>query len=452
MSLRSTLQDHPLWTLLGVTLLAAVGYVLTAFIGTVIVAVFVYYAARPINRRLVDRFDHRTTAAGVSITALVLPAIGLVGYALLIVSQQIRDVTDLSTLRPEDFGLPPELYNQLSQPSFLLSAEFQDLFTGELTGSILSSLASIAQTATALGTVAINLFAMVVLAFYLLRDDHRLGRWIAEQFDAEDSIAGEFFHAVDRDLSSIFFGNILNAIVAGTIAVIAYSLLNVVAPAGGAIPAAALVGLLAGVASLIPVVGMKIVYVPVFLYMAVRGVLVGGGSLWFVLLFGVVSVVIIDLIPDLVLRPYVSGKNVHIGLLMLAYILGPLFFGWYGLFLMPALLVCFIQFARIVLPALIEESAESELPPSGTRIDANPLLRSTVGTAAPATAESIGSERSQQSKREPTAQPADQDGEEEAVEGADDTGETDNTGEGDGTDSSDETGEGDGTESAEREG
>ncbi|ESS08161.1 MAG: putative permease [uncultured archaeon A07HN63] len=348
MSLRSTLQDHPLWTLLGVTLLAAVGYVLTAFIGTVIVAVFVYYAARPINRRLVDRFDHRTTAAGVSITALVLPAIGLVGYALLIVSQQIRDVTDLSTLRPEDFGLPPELYNQLSQPSFLLSAEFQDLFTGELTGSILSSLASIAQTATALGTVAINLFAMVVLAFYLLRDDHRLGRWIAEQFDAEDSIAGEFFHAVDRDLSSIFFGNILNAIVAGTIAVIAYSLLNVVAPAGGAIPAAALVGLLAGVASLIPVVGMKIVYVPVFLYMAVRGVLVGGGSLWFVLLFGVVSVVIIDLIPDLVLRPYVSGKNVHIGLLMLAYILGPLFFGWYGLFLMPALLVCFIQFARIV--------------------------------------------------------------------------------------------------------
>ncbi|ESS08162.1 MAG: hypothetical protein A07HN63_02182 [uncultured archaeon A07HN63] len=104
------------------------------------------------------------------------------------------------------------------------------------------------------------------------------------------------------------------------------------------------------------------------------------------------------------------------------------------------------------LPALIEESAESELPPSGTRIEANPLLRSTVGTAAPATAESIGSERSQQSKREPTAQPADQDGEEEAVEGADDTGETNNTGEGDGTDSSDETGEGDGTESAEREG
>jgi len=460
MSLRSTLQNHPLWTLLGVALLAAVGYVLTAFVGTVIVAVFVYYAARPINRRLVDRFDHRTAAAGVSITALVLPAIGLVGYALLIVSRQIRDVTDLSTLKPEDFGLPPELYNELSQPSFLLSAEFQDLLTGELTGTVLSSLASITQTATALGTVAINLFAMVVFAFYLLRDDHRLCRWLTEQFDAEDSIASEFVHAVDRDLSSIFFGNILNAIVAGTIAVIAYSLLNVVAPVGGAIPAAALVGLLAGVASLIPVVGMKIVYVPVLLYMAVRGVVAGGGSLWFVLLFGVVSVVIIDLIPDLVLRPYVSGKNVHIGLLMLAYILGPLFFGWYGLFLMPALLVCVIQFARIVLPALVEESTASEPPPSGTRIDANPLLRSTVGPAAPATAESTDSERSQQSNRQPPAQPADH--EAGGEEGTDDTGEADDTathsGEADDTDKGNGTGNANdaggvnGTESAEGEG
>ena len=387
MSLRSTLHDHPLWTLLGVALLGAVAYVLTAFVGTVITAVFIYYAARPINQRLTDRFDHRIAAAGVSITALVVPAIALVGYALLIVSRQIRDVTDLSTLTATDFGLPPELYNQLSQPSFLLSVEFRNLITGELTGSILSSVVSVTQTATTLGTVAINLFAMVVIAFYLLRDDHRLARWIADQFDTDGSTASDFFRAVDRDLSSIFFGNILNAIITGTIAVIVYSLVNVVAPAGHAIPAAALVGLLAGVASLIPVVGMKIVYVPVLLFMAGRSVLAGGETLWFVLLFGVVSVVIIDLIPDLVLRPYVSGKNIHIGLLMLAYILGPLFFGWYGLFLMPALLVCLVHFARIVLPALIEESAEKSLPPGGARIDANPLLETTVGTAAPASAE-----------------------------------------------------------------
>jgi predicted PurR-regulated permease PerM len=422
MSLRSTLQNHPLWTLLGVTLLGAIAYVLTAFVGTVIVAVFVYYAARPINRRLTARFDHRTAAAGVSITALVVPAIGLVGYALLIVSREIRDVTNLSTLTSEDFGLPPELYNDLSQPSFLLSTEFQDLLTGELTGSILSSVASVTQTATALGTIAINLFAMVVLAFYLLRDDHRLARWLAEQFDTEDSIASEFFSAVDRDLSSIFFGNILNAIITGTIAVITYSLLNVVAPAGGSIPAAALVGLLAGVASLIPVVGMKIIYVPVLLFMAARAILFGSGGVWFVVLFGIVSVVIIDLIPDIVLRPYVSGKNIHIGLLMLAYILGPLFFGWYGLFLMPALLVCFVQFARIVLPALSDESNDAPVSPSRTRIDANPLFGTTIGTAGPAATETARAEQAS----EPDREPGQQSGEQEGSDGTD-TAKSDDT-------------------------
>ncbi|TQQ82561.1 AI-2E family transporter [Halonotius terrestris] len=386
MSLRQTLHDHPLWILLGIVLFGALGYVLAAFVGTVIVAVFVYYAARPIYRQLTDRIENRTAAAGISIIALVLPAIALVGYALLIVTRQLREVADVVTVRPQDLGISPELYNRLTDPTFFVSGEFRQLFSGELAGSVIDSLASVAGAATTVGVIVINLFAMVVLAFYLLRDDRRLAGWVNDQFETDDSIVSDFGRAVDRDLSSIFFGNILNAIITGTIAVIVYSLLNVIAPEGAAIPAAALVGLLAGVASLIPVIGMKIVYVPVALYMAARGVMTAGGeTLWFVVLFTAVSVVIIDLIPDMILRPYVSGKNIHIGLLMLAYILGPLFFGWYGLFLMPALLVVAVQFARIVVPALVDEAADPQLPPSGARIDANPLLRTTVGTAAPET-------------------------------------------------------------------
>jgi hypothetical protein len=39
---------------------------------------------------------------------------------------------------------------------------------------------------------------------------------------------------------------------------------------------------------------------------------------------------------------------------MLAYTLGPLLFGWYGVFLMPMLLVLVFEFARIVLPELLD--------------------------------------------------------------------------------------------------
>ncbi|MFC7041827.1 AI-2E family transporter [Halonotius sp. GCM10025705] len=256
--------------------------------------------------------------------------------------------------------------------------------TGELSGSILQSVVSLAETATTLGIITINLLAVVVFAFYLLRDDDRLAGWIHTNFDTRETVFEEFLQAIDRDLSSIFFGNILNAIITGTIAVISYSVLNVFAPAGAAIPAAALVGSLAGAASLIPIVGMKIIYVPVGLYMAVRGVVTTGGeSLWFVVLFAIVSVIVVDSIPDFLLRPYVSGKNVHIGSLMLAYILGPLFFGWYGLFLMPALLVVVVQFAVVVVPSLdLGSSSTPDSQPPLQRFSAAVTTEADSETAA----------------------------------------------------------------------
>ena len=384
MTLRSVVRDHPLWLLAGIGLLGAISYVLSSFIGLVVVGLFVYYAARPVYRRLVDRIGHPTVAAGLSIIALVLPAFLLVGYALLIVSRELRRLTNIPAFGPQQLGLDPGTYSRLTDPSFLLSPEGRELITGELSGSILQSVVSLAQTATTLGIVAINLLAVVVFAFYLLRDDDRLAQWIHTNFDTRETVFEEFLQAVDRDLSSIFFGNILNAIITGTIAVISYSVLNVFAPAGAAIPAAALVGSLAGAASLIPIVGMKIIYVPVGLYMAVRGVVTTGGeSLWFVVLFAIVSVIVVDSIPDFLLRPYVSGKNVHIGSLMLAYILGPLFFGWYGLFLMPALLVVVVQFAVVVVPSLdLGSSSTHDSQPALQRFSAAVAAEVDAETAA----------------------------------------------------------------------
>ncbi|MFC7041826.1 AI-2E family transporter [Halonotius sp. GCM10025705] len=100
MALRSVVRDHPLWLLAGIVLLAAIGYVLSSFIGLVVVGLFVYYAARPVYRRLVDRIGHPTVAAGLSIIALVLPAFLLVGYALLIVSRELRRLTNIPAFDP----------------------------------------------------------------------------------------------------------------------------------------------------------------------------------------------------------------------------------------------------------------------------------------------------------------------------------------------------------------
>jgi predicted PurR-regulated permease PerM len=221
-------------------------------------------------------------------------------------------------------------------------------------GTFVNSLGRIGDSISFVGIGAIHLFVMLALAFYLLRDDYKLARWVRGRFADDTGVLEAYLQAVDRDFNNIFFGNILNAVLTGTIGVIAYSLLNTVAPQGVAIPAAALVGLLAGIASLIPVVGMKLVYVPVAAYMGLVALLGGQQeALWFVAVFAGVSFVVVDTIPDLVLRPYVSGRSLHVGAVMIAYTFGPLLFGWYGIFLAPMLLVLIVHFARIVLPELV---------------------------------------------------------------------------------------------------
>jgi predicted PurR-regulated permease PerM len=344
------------WWAVGGLLAAVVCFVVYSFVGTFVFGVFVYYATRPIYRRLRRRIYPPSLAAAVAILALAFPALALATYALLVAARELMRLTDGAALDPAQYlGLDPDLVARLSDPSRLAELDLQQYLDANAAASVLGSLQSAVDSLAVLGVAAVHLFVILALAFYLLRDDHRLARWTMSRFGDDRGVLAEFLRAVDTDFKNIFFGNILNAILTGTIGVIAYLVLNEVAPAGHPVPAPALVGLLAGVASLIPVVGMKLVYVPVALYMTLRAVVAGDpNALWFVLTFASVSFVVVDTIPDLVLRPYVSGRTLHVGAVMLAYTLGPLLFGWYGIFLLPMLLVVTVQFARVVLPELLE--------------------------------------------------------------------------------------------------
>jgi len=216
---------------------------------------------------------------------------------------------------------------------------------------------------------------MFAVAFYLLRDGPRLAEWGKEFLD-HLGVLDRYFHEVDRSFHRVFYGNILNAIVTGAIGAIVFSLVDIVAPSGLSVPYPALTGLLAGAASLIPIIGMKIVYLPVAGYLAAKAA-VGGGEWWFVGLFLAVAFVVVDTVPDLLIRPYVSSggslslglvgrtddadedgdeSGLHTGMLMIAYVLGPFLFGWYGLFLAPMLLVLVVHFARFVFPELLAGS------------------------------------------------------------------------------------------------
>ena len=358
MALRDIQRSRATWWAVAFALACAFVYVVYSFIGTFVFGLFIYYATRPLYRRIRRRVRPPSLAATISMFALALPVLGLMTYAATIALREFVKYANRLSANDADinlaaYGIDPALVENIATPQALLQYDFQSLLTPSAASSVFDSLTVAVDTFAFLGIGAVHLFIMIAFAFYLLRDGHKLSRWGMSLFADDQGILESYVRAVDRDFNNIFFGNILNAVLTGTIGVIAYSLLNVAAPPGVKIPAPALVGLLAGIASLIPVVGMKLIYVPVTVYMTTQAFVANPPGLWFVVLFAAVSFVVVDTIPDLVLRPYVSGRSLHVGAVMIAYTFGPLLFGWYGIFLMPMILVLLVNFARLVLPELV---------------------------------------------------------------------------------------------------
>ncbi|WP_135824404.1 AI-2E family transporter [Halorussus ruber] len=334
------------WWLVGLALGAAVLFVVYSFIGTFVFGIFLYYATRPVYKRLRRRMRPPSLAAATALVALALPVLLLMAYTGAIALQEFNNIATRTDINGLQTTIQPylDVSTVAQRPGELLSNPDPALVS-EIGQSALQYLGFI-------GNAVLHLFVMIAIAFYLLRDDHRLSRFVRRQFSDEGGVIEAYGRAVDRDFNSIFFGNILNALLTGTIGAAAYNTMNLFAP-GVAIPYPTLVGLLTGAASLIPIVGMKLVYFPISAYLGLETALASPALLWFPMLFFAVSLVVVDTIPDLVLRPYVSGRNLHVGLVMLAYIFGPLLFGWYGIFLGPMILVLVVHFVRIVLPELV---------------------------------------------------------------------------------------------------
>jgi predicted PurR-regulated permease PerM len=381
MEYSTDLGRRVLLTLAGVALLLVVGLVLSQFLPTLVFTVFLYYASRPIYRRLgrlplPKSFLKRAVPyqkqvhAAATIFFFLLPFVVLVGYTLVLVIPELQSffgegglgAAYLSQFQELQGGSPPGPLADLGFSEVLAMgpAEVIDLLRNATVQSWLGRVSdTLIGSLSLLTSLLLRVFIMFAGTYYLLTDGPRLVGWFLDTFDGS-GVLREYAAAVDEELSSILFGNILNALVTGVIGIFVFSLYNLVAPGSVQIPFAPLVGALTGIGSLIPVVGMKIVYLPVAVLLAASAVVTGQtAALAWVALFLVVTLVVVDTIPDFLIRPYVSGDLTHVGLLMFAYILGPIAFGFYGIFLGPILLVLAAQFFRIIVPYIITGTVET---------------------------------------------------------------------------------------------
>ena len=352
-------------------LVAGLLYVGWRYVGTVVVGLFVYYVTRPVLRRVETRFGSRTVAVALTLSVVALPLLFVAGWTFAILLTSLDDLLESDVLGDVEAFVQPylDLTSLLTQLGVFVDEVLRDpsrlsdvdlgAFVGDAVGSILGWVGVAVN-------VGIHAFIVLILVFYLLRDDYLVARWARNTFVEEGGRLESYFVTVDRDLHNVYFGNILNALLTGILAATTYGLLNVFAPTATRIPEAAFLGILVGAASLVPVIGIKLVTWPVGAYLLGRALWFDPEAVWFPVVFFAVSFVIVDYVPDQLLRPYVSGRTLHVGAVMLAYTVGPLLFGWYGIFLAPLLFVVAFEFGRILFPWLLDASQSDREPADGS--------------------------------------------------------------------------------------
>ncbi|KTG26915.1 AI-2E family transporter [Haloferax profundi] len=355
--LRLSRERAGLWALT-VLLFGLVVYVTWRYVGTFVLGLFLYYVTRPVHARISHRVSSRTLSVTLALVSVAIPVLILVVWTISVAVRGIRDLLgrDLTAEPIPGVDSIPSFPELLTLAESTLRAFLTD--PGELLANgigqrLLDLLGTLSGSLAVVVNVGLHLFIALILVFFLLRDDYRIAAWARATFMSDDSVLESYLEAVDRDLTQVYFGNILNAVLTGALGAATYSVLNLVAPATVRIPEPALFGLLTGVGSLIPVIGIKIVWVPLALILLADALLTDPSALWFVVLFAAVSVIIVDTLPDQLLRPYVSGRSLHVGAVMLAYTIGPLLFGWHGVFLGPLLLIVVVECARHIVPEIV---------------------------------------------------------------------------------------------------
>jgi predicted PurR-regulated permease PerM len=354
----------------GVLVAAVLATLALQFIAALTVAVFLYYSTRRFHKALKRLHLPPRARAVVTLASLAIPLLVLISYTVVLLVVESRQFLTQYALIDAVATEVAWLGGISSVPEFSVGGMYGAYQSGELDPFITFVSENASFLTSLVSGFFLNAFVAIVVTYYLLVDGARIRGWLL-RFD-DDAIVREYLEAVDAELEAVLFGNLLNVIATSLIAVGAFNAYNILVPAGAHVPYPALAGALTGVASLIPVVGMKVVYVPLTGIAAIPAV-VGGetGLLVYVAGFLVVAVVVVDTIPDLLLRPLLSGDTTHVGLLMLAYTLGPVVLGFYGLFFAPIVLVVGLTFAHTALPRLLGADADDEeetLPESQLRL------------------------------------------------------------------------------------
>ncbi len=355
MNPREETRSKLYWQILGLIAIALLVYMVFPYYDVLIYGIFIYYVARPIYSAFNRRCKYGSMGAFISLVFVMLPIVLIGIYALSTAYIELSEI-----LIHADFGHMDYVNGLFKNIKDIANSKnpadiFSLISQGDTGNIILTQITTFSDSILKFFDIAFRLFLTFALAFYLLKDGTKFRDWLTGAFlGGKPELTKKFLDVVDSDLRAVFFGNILTAVITALIAAVTFWLLNLVAPPQLVIPKPILIAILCGVGIFIPLVGMKLIWIPLSIYLVIQAYLydILYTDWWFLLLFVIVVGIAVDFIPDTLLRPYISRKHMHAGAMLFVYVFGVVIFGFVGLFLGPMILIVATRFVEIVLPEL----------------------------------------------------------------------------------------------------
>lgn len=309
------LKFLPFAGLIGVLLFVA--YLLTPLLDGIVLGLVFAYVARPLKKRIVSRAKRSERIAALLATAtIVVPIVVIFTVGLVEAVRQLAWVIQhqnaVVVAIKQGFaaaGVSPDLTDSV------INATQSSLSTLPVSKYLTYS------ATTNVGVFLLNLVLSVIICYYFLLDGKRFVRSILDLYPTD--AFRRFVEETDRMISGIYVGNFLVAVLISIISIPFFLVFK--------IPLIAVLAALMFLAALVPILAEWMVLLPVAVYMFLaRGPLEAG-------IFLIAGVIILYVIPELILRPYLVGKaaSIHPLLILLSFLGGGIVGGLAGFFLGP---------------------------------------------------------------------------------------------------------------------
>ncbi len=308
-----------------------------------------------INKKIKNKSTVSVIVTIVAILVIFVPVLFLIqqlGYqarvAYVVTKQRIMTGNIVGSLCENNSGLACQLnsmYQELwSDPSFTY---FRDYVLDLLENTLWNRIPSLV---TAIPKLLLELFIMVLVLFYSLRDGKSLLRKLKHIIPLKVKHKNELFKKLNDVTYAVVYGQVITGLVQGLVGIIGMYIFGIQSPL--------IIGLALTVASLIPFVGSPFVWAPVSILKALEGVgtnspkTTGLGIGLFLYGFFVISTI------DNIIKPKLVGdrSKVNPAIILLGMFGGVALLGIPGLVLGPLILA----FTLTLIEIYLEEKNETE--------------------------------------------------------------------------------------------